>query len=158
NTGVSVSRRSSPMIKPHRHPLAGADREVEVDDLGICFRSSTRSRAQASDTIAADNVCEFESPVPDSFKIVSEPVRKLWVEVDDFAPRVGKKETRRHTVEIINRTLRPLERDLPMRERTGHVVDAPHGESGTPPAPRERLHADPDPACLASLRRRQVEI
>ena len=64
--------------QPHRHRLAAAGLEIEVEHLGLHFAGRGGERGEQRRALAGDDVGELEPAGADLREIVVEPGRPAW--------------------------------------------------------------------------------
>src|SRR5450759_2783880 len=69
--------------QPHRHRLAAARLEVEIEHLGFHFAGRGIERGEQRGALAGDDIAELERPGAHLGEIVIEPVRQRGIEIND---------------------------------------------------------------------------
>ena len=136
----------------HRHRLAAARLEVEVEHLGLHLAGRGVERGQERRALTGDDVIELERAGPDLRQIVIEPVGERGVEIDNVARRIDREKAGRRVVEIIDGVLQFLEHVFLALAVARHVGDRPHRHAGVVLAQAERTHVQAQPA--RAMRRR----
>ena len=110
---------------PHRHRLAAAHAQIEVEDLGLHFARRRHDDGQQRRAVAGDDVGQLQPARADLRQIVVEPVRQRGVDVGNVAGRIGREEAARRVVEIFDRVLQFLEHVFLPLAVAGDVGDRP---------------------------------
>src|SRR5262249_37206664 len=98
--------------EPCRHGGAAARLEVNVETLGLHVARHRRQRGEQRGALARHDVVELEAGGADLREIMVEPIGERGVEIDDIAVGLGRKETGRGMVEIIDGVLQLLKHVL----------------------------------------------
>ena len=147
----AVGAESELVIEPHRHGLAGAHAQIDVEDFRLHLARHRHDRAQQRGAVAGDDVGELQAAGADLGEIVVEPVRQRRVDIGELAGGIDREEATRRVIEIFDRVLELLEHVLLALAVAGDVGDRPHRIFGFALAGAERAHAHPQPAALAAV-------
>ena len=109
DAGRAVGAERHLMKQPHRHRLAGARLEVEIEHFGFDVAGRGIERGQQRRAFAGDNIGELERADADLRQILIEPGRQRGVEINDVAGAIDREEAGRRVVEIIDGVLEFLE-------------------------------------------------
>ena len=150
--GHAVGAEGELVIEPHRHGLAAAHAQVDVEDLGLDLARHRHDRGQQRGAIARHDVGQLQAARPDFRQIVIQPVGQRRVDIDDVAGGVDREETARRMIEIFDRVLQFLEHVLLAFAVAGDVGDRPHRVFGLALALAERPDPHPQPAAMAPSR------
>ena len=134
------------MKQPHRHRLAAARLEIEIEHLGLHFARRGIERGEQRGALAGDDIVELERAGADLGEIVIEPGRQRGVEIDDVARRIDREEAGRRVIEIVDGVLELLEHVFLALAVARHVGDRPHRHARVVLALAERAHAHAQPA------------
>ena len=134
------------MKQPHRHRLAAARLQIEIEHLGFHFARRGVERGEQRRAFAGDDIGELERAGADLRQIVIEPGGERGVEIDDVAGGIDREEAGRRVVEIIDGVLQFLEHVFLALAVARHVGDRPHRHARVRLALAERAHAHAQPA------------
>ncbi len=76
--GRAIGAERDFVEQPHRHRLAGARAEVEIEHLGLHVAGRRVERGQQRRAFAGDDVVEHQPAGADLREIVIEPGRGAW--------------------------------------------------------------------------------
>ncbi len=156
--GHAVGAECQLVIEPHRHGLAAAHPQVDVEHLGFDFAGHRHDRCQQRRTIAGHDVGQLQAARPDLGKVVIEPVRQRGVDVDDVAGGIDREEAARRMIEIFDRVLQFLEHVLLPFAVAGDVRDRPHRVFRLALAMAERPDPHPQPAAVRAVGARDADL
>ncbi|MEY9117717.1 hypothetical protein ABIE86_006449 [Bradyrhizobium diazoefficiens] len=147
----AVGAEGELVIEPHRHGLAGAHAQVDVEDLGLHLARHGHDGAEQRSAVAGDDVGELQPARADLGEVVIEPVRQRRVDVSELAGRIDREEAARRVIEIFDRMLELLEHVLLALAVAGDVGDRPHRVFRLALSGAERAHPHAQPAALAAV-------
>ena len=114
------------MIEAHRHGLAAAHAQIDVEHFGFDFAGHRHDRSQQRGAVAGYDVGQLQATRPDLRQIVIEPVGQRGVDVPDLSGRIDREEAARRMVEILDRVLQFLKYVLLPLAIAGDVGDRPN--------------------------------
>ena len=85
--GRAVGAEGELVIEPHRHGLAAAHAQVDVEHFGFDFARHRHDRGQKRRAVARHDIGELQPARADFREIMIEPVRQRGVDIDDVAGR-----------------------------------------------------------------------
>ena len=149
--GRAVGAESQLVIEPHRHGLAAAHPQIDVEHLGFDFAGHRRNRGQQRGAVAGHDVGQLQAARSDLREIVIEPVRQRGVDIDEVAGGIDREEAARRMIEIFDRVLQFLEHILLALAVAGDVGNRPHRVFRLALALAERTHPHPQPAAMGAV-------
>ena len=149
--GRAVGAEGELVIEPHRHGLAAAHAQVDVEDFGLDLARHRRDRGQQRSAVAGHDVGQLQPARSDLGEVVVEPVRQRRVDIDDLAGRIDREEAARRVIEIFDRVLQLLEHVLLAFAVARDVGDRPHRVFRLALGLAERTHPHPEPAALRAV-------
>ena len=124
--GRAVGAERQLVIEPHRHGLAAAHPQVDVEHLGLDLAGHRHDRGQQRGAVAGHDVGQLQPAIADFGEVVIEPVRQRGVDIDEVAAGIDREEPARRMIEIFDRVLQFLEHVLLALAVAGDVGDRPH--------------------------------
>ena len=124
--GHAVGAECELVIEPHRHGLAAAHPQVDVEHFGLDFARHRHDRGQQRGAVAGDDVGQLQPARADLGEVVIEPVRQRGVDIDELAGGIDREEAARRVIEIFDRVLQFLEHVLLALAVAGDVGNRPH--------------------------------
>ena len=149
--GRAVGAECQLVIEPHRHGLAAAHSQIDVEHLGFDFARHRHDRGQQRGAVAGDDVGQLQAARADLGEIVIQPVRQRGVDIDEVAGGIDREEAARRVIEIFDRVLQFLEHVLLPLAVAGDVGDRPHRVFRLALALAERPHPHPQPAAVRAV-------
>ncbi len=149
--GHAVGPERQLVIEPHRHGLAAAHPQIDIEHLGLDFAGHRHDRGQQRGPVAGHDVGQLQTARADLREIVIEPVRQRGVDVDEVAGGIDREESARRMIEIFDRVLQFLKHVLLPFAVAGDVRDRPHRVFGLALALAERPHPHPQPAAMGAV-------
>ena len=149
--GHAVGAERQLVIEPHRHGLAAAHPQVDVEHLGFDFAGHRHDRGQQRRAVAGHDVGQLQPAGTDFGEIMVQPVRQRGVDIDEIAGRIDREESARRVIEIFDRVLQFLEHVLLALAVAGDVGDRPHRVFRLALALAERPDPHPQPAAMAAV-------
>ena len=157
-TRRAVGAEGELVIEPHRHGLAAAHAQVDVEHFGLDFAGHRHDRGQQRGAVAGDDIGELQPARTDLGEIVIEPVRQRGVDIDDVAGRIDREEAAWRVVEIFDRVLQLLEHVFLALAVPRDVGDRPHRVFCFALALAERTNPHPQPAALRAVGARDADL
>ena len=149
--GHAVGAERQLVIEPHRHGLAAAHAQIDVEDFGLDFARHRHDRGQQRRAVAGDDVGQLQAARSDFGEVVIEPARQRRVDIDDLAGRTDREEAARRVIEIFDRVLQFLEHVFLAFAVARDVGDRPHRIFRLALAGAERAHPHPQPAAMGAV-------
>ena len=156
HAGFAVGAERDFMKQPHRHRLARARAQIEIEHLGLDVAGRGIERRQQRRAFAGDDIGQPQRTGADLRQIVIEPGRQGRVQIDNVAGGIDREETGRRVVEIIDGVLQLLEHILLTLAFARHVGDRPDRHLGIVLAGPERPHPQAQPARRLAARARDA--
>ncbi|MEY9683405.1 hypothetical protein ABIF13_004179 [Bradyrhizobium elkanii] len=147
----AVGAEGELVIEPHRHGLAAAHPQVDVEHLGLDLARHRRNRGQQRRAVARDDVGQFQAARADLGQIVVQPVGQRGVDIGDLAGRIDREEAAWRVIEIFDRVPQLLEHVFLALAVAGDVGDRPNRIFRIALAFAERAYPQPQPATLPGL-------
>jgi hypothetical protein len=135
----------------HRHRLARARAQVEIEHLRPYLAGRRRERREQRRTLAGHDIAELER-AGDFGEVLVEPGGERRIEIDDIARGIDGEEAGRRMVEIVDRVLQFLEDVFLPLPFARHIVDRPDREPRLAPRMAERADPEAQPAAALSGR------
>jgi len=149
--GHAVGAECQLVIETHRHGLAAAHPQVDVEHLGLDFARHRHDRCQQRGPVAGHDVGQLQPARADFGKIVIEPVGQRGVDIDQVAGGIDREEPARRMIEIFDGVLQFLEYVLLPLAVAGDVGDRPHREPRLALALAQRPDPHPQPAAVQAV-------
>ncbi len=144
--GRAVGAERHFMEQAHRHRLAAAGLEIEVEHLGLDFAGRGIERGEQRRALAGDDIGQLERAGADLGEIVIEPGGQRGVEINNVATGIDREEAGRRMIEIVDGVLQLLEHVFLALAVARHVGDRPHRHARVALVGAERAHAHAQPA------------
>jgi hypothetical protein len=151
--GHAVGTECQFVIEAHRHGLAAAHPQIDIEHLGFDFAGHRYDRGQERSPVARHDVGQLQAARADLGQIVIEPVRQRRVDIDEVAGGIDREEPARRMIEIFDRMLQFLKHILLAFAIAGDVRNRPHRVFRLALALAERPHPHPQPAAMAAFGR-----
>ena len=149
--GHAVGPERQLVIEPHRHGLAAAHAQVDVEHLGFDFAGHRHDRGQQRRAVAGHDVGQLQAARADLGEIVIQPVRQRGVDIDEVAGGIDREEAARRMIEIFDRMLQFLKHVLLPFAVAGDVGNRPHRVFRLALALAERPNPHPQPAAMRAV-------
>ena len=149
--GHAVGAERQLVIEPHRHGLAAAHPQIDVEHFGFDFAGHRHDRGQKRRAVAGHDVGQLQPAGADLREVVIQPVRQRGVDIDEVAGRIDREEAARRMIEIFDGVLQFLEHVLLPFAVAGDVGDRPHRVFRLALALAERPDPHPQPAAMGAV-------
>ena len=147
----AVGAEGELVIEPHRHGLAAAHAQIDVEDLGLHLARNRHDGGQQRSAVAGDDVGEFQPAGADFREVMVEPIGQRRIDIGDLAGGIDREEAARRVIEIFDGVLQFLEHVFLALAVAGDIGDRPHRVFRLALVRSERTNPHAQPAAVAAV-------